>query len=154
MKLPTLDELLKVLDLKEDSDVCSNMIELRNKYGLDNLVDLYAQAFYVIKNFPARREIAYWVGRYVKHNENVFNMALLGLNDKSYIVRYHCCGIIAFSQRTDSLDHLNKVKDHKNVKTREDIVAAIDSIQNRNHNYFVDREHTGTFKFDLGKINA
>lgn len=151
MKLPTVDELLEVLDFRDDSNVCGNMIELRDKYGLDNLVDLYTQAFYKIRNFPARREIAYWAGRYVKNNEKVYDMAIFGLNDKSYMVRYHCCGIIAFSQRSDALPHLNKIKDHKNSQTREDIAATIDSIQNKNHNYFLDRNHTGKLHFDLGK---
>ena len=152
MNPPDLDEMIELLDHKDESLVGGNMIELHREYSLADLVDVYVEAFYQLKNFPGRRDIAYWVGRYVKLQDNVFRMALHGIGDKSYIVRHHCCQILAFAQDDEALEHLNCHLEHKHKTTREDVAAAVDSIKCKNHNYFVDRGHTGRVFLDLGKI--
>lgn len=152
MKIPSLNQTLDLLDHKEESLVSSNMIDLHKKYDLADLVDVYVDAFYKLRYSPGRREIAYWVGRYVILKDNVFELAKNGLRDRSYMVRHQCCTILAYAQKDEAILELEKYIDHRHTATREDIAAVIDSIKCKNQNYFVDRGHTGKFFFEMGKI--
>lgn len=67
----------------------------------------------------------------------------LGLADRSYMVRYRACGLLAYSLRREALPPLQTLSAHADRRTAEDAAAAIDAIEHRNHDYFADRGHTG-----------
>jgi hypothetical protein len=59
------------------------------------------------------------------------------------MVRYRACGLCAYSLRQEALPSLQSLLSHKDGKTVEDAVAAIEAIEQQNHHLFVDRTHSG-----------
>jgi len=55
----------------------------------------------------------------------------------------HALAIIAYSQRRDLLPALLPLLDHRDKKTQADAAAAIDAIEQQNHHYWMDRDHSG-----------
>ena len=51
--------------------------------------------------------------------------------------------LLAYSLNDDALPTLKALFAHKDTKTAEYAKAAVDAIVHRNHNYFVDRDHSG-----------
>jgi hypothetical protein len=152
-KVPTLDEVITALDCRNESDTGRNQILLHEKYGLDVLVPFYIAAFPRIKNWIGRKYVMFWIERYARRNPDVVKLARFALNDKSWKVRHDACSTLAYALDTESLPFLRELLKHKKKETRDDAAAAIDAIENRNHNYFVDRQHAGNIFFDPGRID-
>jgi hypothetical protein len=51
--------------------------------------------------------------------------------------------LLACAQDRRALPALRAQAEHKDEQTRQDVFAAIDAIESSNHNYFVDRDHSG-----------
>lgn len=82
--------------------------------------------------------------RFSRESDDAFTLGIAALSDKSKVVRYRACMLLAYSLREDALQDLNKlVSETKVESTKADAIAAIDAINNQNHNYFIDRNHTG-----------
>jgi hypothetical protein len=103
----------------------------------------FAELFPRAKQFEVRRDIAYHCIRFARSSEIAFRIGLMAVEDRSRVVRYRGCSILAYSLRADALPALKKQLTHADVKTVEDVKAAIDAIEHRNHHFFVDRQHTG-----------
>ena len=65
------------------------------------------------------------------------------IGDKSYMVRYRACMVLAYSLRTEAIPALQPLLQHADTRTREDAARALDAIQHQNHHYFVDTQHSG-----------
>ena len=152
MKLPTTEMVVELLDNSNESVVGGNDIQLRRDIDTKNLVPLYIDAFYKIKKWPGRMCISFLLVRYAKAYRKILELGLHGLNDKSQIVRHHCCAILAYAGCDEYIPPLEKLLNHKNAETREDARAAIDAIKNNDHNLYADRDHTGNVFWDPGKI--
>jgi hypothetical protein len=64
--------------------------------------------------------------------------------DKAKGVRYRGAMLLAYSLRKDALSPLRSALDTlAGGPGADDLAAAIDAIENENHNYFVDRTHSG-----------
>ena len=81
--------------------------------------------------------------RFARTSDIAFELGITALHDRSFVVRYRACGLLAFSQRRDALPALRPLLKHRDPRTAADATAAIDAIKRRNHHYFIDREHTG-----------
>jgi hypothetical protein len=57
--------------------------------------------------------------------------------------------LLAYSQRPDVVPALEDQLAWAEEETRADILAAIDAIRCQNHNYFVDREHSGQITLNI-----
>lgn len=57
---------------------------------------------------------------------------------------------MAYLLRTDQLSYLRQAGSESDEQTRADIEAAIDAIENQNHHYFVDRDHSGLTTLNIG----
>ncbi len=154
MKSLNLNLVLELLDSSSESDVTANEMLLQRTFGLEKLVPFYVEAFYRIKNKPGRMYIAHYIISYVDLHPEIVDLAIYGLNDRSYIVRHHCCRILAFSGKHKALTYLEALKAHKNLKTREDAEAAINAITMKNHNLWVDRKNTGKVFWELERLRA
>ena len=152
MQLPQIQTIIELLDNNNESIVGGNEIKLTNKYGLRNLIPLYVEAFYKIKNWPGRMHISFNLVRYAPLYPEIIELAIHGLNDRSKIVRNYCCRILAYAGNDKSLPYLEALKSHKSLETREDAIAAIDAIVNKNHNLWVDREHKGNIFWKVEEI--
>jgi hypothetical protein len=87
--------------------------------------------------------------RAARTSEEAFQLGVLALGDRSNVVRYWACGLLAYSLREDALPHLQPLLQHKDQRTVEDARAAIDAIRSRNHNYFRDRQHTDRITWEV-----
>lgn len=110
---------------------------------------------YFIEYFPRMRK---WQGRasvifhsipFSRSHDEVVKLACEALSDKATIVRYRACMLLAYSLRKDVIPDLKKILNHTDKKTAEDAAAALDAIKHQNHNYFLDRTHTGRLIWKL-----
>lgn len=95
------------------------------------------------KRWQGRVSLVFHSISYARVREEAFQLGLLALGDRSSLVRYRACSILAYSLRKDALPPLKALLTHEDVKTREDAAAAINAIQAKNHHLFVDRDRTG-----------
>ena len=70
-------------------------------------------------------------------------LARAALYDKSRWVRYRACELLACALSRESIVDLKNLLHHSDQNTVADARAAIDAIQSKNHNFFIDRQHSG-----------
>lgn len=151
MKQLNSDLVKELLDHKSESVASANDIKLQQQYGLDNIYQFYIEAFYKIKNFSGRMLIAYWLVRYAREDCDVVKMAIHGLTDRAYIVRSHCCSILAYACKEDTKPYLKALLESSDHRTVEDATAALNAIEQKNHHLWVDRRNTGKSFWKPGK---
>jgi len=110
---------------------------------------LLEQLFHTAKLKDVRRDIAFHAIRHARTNESAFRIGLAAITDKSTIVRYRGCCVLAYSLRHDALPALQPLLRHPDAKTVDDAKAAIDAIESRNHHFFVDRQHSGRLLWEV-----
>jgi HEAT repeat protein len=118
----------------------------------ERALPFFAELFPRAKRQEVRRDIAFHCIRYARTNEAAFRIGLAAIVDRSTLVRYRGCCILAYSLRLDAIPLLQKLLSHLDARTVADARAAIDAIENGNHHYFVDREHSGRvfWKVNIG----
>jgi hypothetical protein len=109
----------------------------------EQVLPFFEEVFASTKRLEGRRSIAFHSMRYARKSDIAFRIGLAAIEDRSSVVRYRGCCILAYSLRADALPHLKKLLAHSDNKTREDATAAIDAIEHGNHHLFVDRSHSG-----------
>jgi hypothetical protein len=102
-----------------------------------------AQAFPRFRKWQGRACLVFHCIRHARASDAAFDLAVRALADKSHVVRYRACGLLAYSLRRDALPHLEPLLLHADRRTAEDAAAAVDAIRRGNHDFFVDRTHTG-----------
>ena len=115
----------------------------------ERVLPFFEEFFPRAKRFEARRDMAFHCIRYARTSASAFRIGLLAIADRSTIVRYRGCCILAYSQRRDALAPLERLLGHADGKTVADAKAAIDAIQSGNHHYFVDRENSGRMVWEV-----
>lgn len=81
---------------------------------------------------------------YATSSDTAVSLALSALRDRSRHVRYRACMLLAYAQREDTLPALrDALATMPAGDPTGDLAAAIDAVTSHNHNYFVDRNHTG-----------
>jgi hypothetical protein len=63
-------------------------------------------------------------------------------------VRHYGCTVLAYSLRKDAIPKLSLLVRHPDQRTAADATAAIDAIKGKNHNFFIDRDHSGRVLWD------
>ena len=79
--------------------------------------------------------------KFAKSHDSAFQLGIEGVKDKSKKVRYRACMLLAVSQRNDAITELQFLLDDPDSSA--DAKAAIEAIKHQDHNYFVDRDHSG-----------
>nr|WP_315481626.1 HEAT repeat domain-containing protein [uncultured Undibacterium sp.] len=92
--------------------------------------------------------------KWARESEDAFQLGIAALRDRATLVRYRACMLLAYSQRKDAIPHLSQLLKHEDPETVNDAQAAIDAIENRNHHYFVDRNHSGTIMWHVSDTDA
>ena len=100
-------------------------------------------AFPKFRKWQGRASLVFHSTRYARISEEAFQLGLLALHDRATLVRYQACALLAYSLRDEALPYLKTLQTHEDSKSVEDATAAIDSINSKNHHFFVDRRHTG-----------
>ena len=107
------------------------------------VVPYLLEAFPRFRNWRGRTSLVYHSIRYARTSDDAFRLGVLGTHDKSTVVRYRACGLLAYSLRKDALPELRQLLSSSDKRTVEDAKAAIDAIEHQNHHLFIDRDHSG-----------
>ena len=143
MQLPSADELIEIYSQSRPTDIGQAEHRLFQRYGLEPLVPLLIEIYPRLRRSTGRAAILFWLVSYARTRQDVVILAISALTDRAYLVREYACSILAYSLRSDVLPSLSGLQNHRDQKTRESVVAAIDAISSKNHHYYVDRRHTG-----------
>jgi hypothetical protein len=117
-----------------------------------NLPSLLVEAFPKIRKWQGRASILRYIGKFSRESGPVFNLGLTAIQDKAYDVRHYACALLAFSLRPEALTALKALLQHPDGRTVQDARAAMDAIQNKNHHFFKDRDHSGRIKWEYGSV--
>ena len=109
----------------------------------DAVVPFLLEFYPKCRTWQGRTALLFHATRYARATDAAVELGILALGDRSFMVRYRACGLLAYSLRRDALPPLKLLLPHLDSRTVEDAEAAIDSITNRNHHFFVDRDHSG-----------
>ena len=143
MRLPQTDQVVALYSQAKGSEIGREESALFQQYGLENLIPLLIESFPKVRLGQGRTSILFWLIRYARIRQDVVDLAVSALKDRSYSVRESACSILAYSLRPDVASSLAVLHSHKDPNTRADAAAAIDAISHKNHHYYMDRSHTG-----------
>ena len=101
------------------------------------------EAYPTARRWQGRTAIVFHAIRFARTSEAAYALGLRALGDKSYMVRYRACMVVAYALRADAIPALTALQQHADARTREDATCALDAIHHQNHHYFVDRRHRG-----------
>jgi hypothetical protein len=93
------------------------------------------------RNLGERASCVYHATKFAKVNAAAYQLGIEALHDKSKVVRYRACLLLAVAQRREAIPLLKALV--TSDSSREDALAAIDALEHGNQHFFVDREHSG-----------
>ena len=139
----TIDTLVNQIDGK-GSDIEVDAIEhLRHKTGVD-FPRVMLKTFQNSRAAKIRCACITYCVPYARHFHSAVELGIIGLSDKSKVVRAEACGLLAVSLNKTAMESLyNARKCEKHPEVTEHIDAAISSIEHQDHNLFVDRDASG-----------
>ena len=141
-------ELVQLLD-GSGSDAEWKAVEQLRVLG-QRLPSLLLERFRSARRWQARSSCVYHSFRYATESEDALKLGLEAIRDRANLVRYRGAMLLAYSQRMDALPEMERaLREIDRGKSADDIAAAIDAIRNRNHNWFVDRNHSGKVTMTL-----
>jgi hypothetical protein len=129
--LPTVEDLVAGFDQERQADVDHAHNRFFNPYGVEKLIPLLIPAYRKIKSWRGRNMILFNLIQFARARPEVLELALVGLNDKAFLVRMQSCIMLAYSQREDMIPHLEGILNHKDKKTRDYADAAISHIRGK-----------------------
>jgi len=112
---------------------------------MTDLLSRYSQE----RLWKRRDDLVYGAIWSARNSEEAVILGVAALSDRATHVRYHACLLLAYSLRTDLLPVLRQRLPTIAASNRDDLAAAIDAIESQNHNYFVDRDHSGMITLNL-----
>lgn len=144
-----LTALLNDLD-GSGSDKEFNAIRQLRELG-DELPELLLDKYKAAKKWGERSSCVYHSIRYARCSSAAVKLGVEALSDKSRVVRYRACMLLAYSLDKTVLPDLKSMEVATNdEETLRDLKAAIDAIESENSDYFVDREHSGKVHLKVG----
>lgn len=103
-----------------------------------------------MKKWQGRVSLVFHAIPYARSHDDAFQLGIMATKDKATVVRYRACMLLAYSQKKEAIPCLRDLLNHPDMKTVEDATAAIDAIEHGNHNFFIDREHSGMMVWNVG----
>lgn len=106
--------------------------------------ELMLETYKLSRKWRVRVSCVFFSIHYARDSVAAVQLGLQAIKDRSKVVRYRACMLLAWSLRTDALPTLREaLAQSESPETMADLEAAIDAIENNNSNYFVDRDHSG-----------
>ncbi len=96
-----------------------------------------------------RSSCVYHATKYAQVSDDAVQLGLEALQDRSKVVRYRACGLLAYSQRRSLVERLRAYIDAVPDTSRADLLAAIDALEQGNHHLFVDRDRSGKITWNV-----
>lgn len=107
------------------------------------VVPFLEEAYPTTAKWQGRLSLVFHAIPFARTSESAFRLGVAALGDRSFMVRYRACGLLAYSQKREALPALKALLEHPDVRTVEDARAAVAAIEETNHHLFVDRQRTG-----------
>ena len=104
---------------------------------------LLLEQYRATRGWQGRVTLVFHATRFARTSDAARRLGLEALRDRSYMVRYRACGLLAYAQDPDAVAELRPLLEHRDARTVEDADAAIAALEERNHHLFVDRRRTG-----------
>ncbi len=143
-----IDDLLDKLDSSSSDQRHKAIRELR-ELGV-SLPSLLLAKYRSAKKWQTRCSCVYHAIRYARDDEIAVQLGIEALSDKSKVVRYRACMLLACSLNKDTLPAIKELELLvSDSETQANARAAIDAIENQNTNYFVDRDHSGKVRLNF-----
>lgn len=139
MHKPDIDEALAALDGR-GSDAEFEAVRRLATLG-DGFPALLLERYKRAPKFGQRASCVYHATGYARANAAAYQLGLDALQDRSKVVRYRACLLLAVAQRREAIPYLRALV--ASDRSREDALAAIDALEHGNQHLFVDREHSG-----------
>jgi hypothetical protein len=108
-----------------------------------SVLPFFLEYYAKMKKWQERVSLVFHSIKYARDYDEAFQLGINATKDKATVVRYRACMVLAYSLKKEALPHLRALLSHADKKTVENAKAAIDAIEHRNHNYFIDRQHSG-----------
>lgn len=141
MQVDAIQALVARLDSKSQQERDQAWSELR-PLGAEVVPYLHA-AYSGFRLGEGRVALVYHALRYARVSEDAFQLGLTGLGDRSKVVRYRACALLAYSLREDAIEPLRRMRDDPDWQVRQSCRAAEFAILEKNHHLFVDRRGEG-----------
>lgn len=150
MESPT-EAVLQLLDLLDGrgSDVEWRAVQSLSQRAGPRLPELLLRKYHSSRLAGPRSACVYHATKYARVSDEAVQLGLEALQDRSKVVRYRACGLLAYSQRPDLAAQLKTLLDVVPNASRADLLAAIDALEQGNHHFFVDRDHSGKIKWNV-----
>jgi hypothetical protein len=116
--------------------------KLVEKLG-DNFPNEALRRYKLTKSWARRTALIYHSIPYAKTSSSAVELGLLAACDKSKVARYRALMLVALTQDQSTLERLERLVPKIPPSSKEDLLAAIDAIKNKNQHYFIDHSHTG-----------
>jgi len=113
------------------------------------VLPFFLDAYPRTRKWQGRVSFIYHALKYARADPLASKLAKVALWDKSRLVRYRACMLIACALDRSALPLLGQLSAHPDAATVEDARAAIDAIEHSNHHYFVDRHHSGRVELNF-----
>lgn len=146
----SLQQLLAKLDGRGSDEEYDALDALRKE--ANDLPKLLLERYRVARKWGERASCVYHSVKYAKTNNSAFQIGIEAIRDKSAKVRYRACMLLAVAQRQEALASLEELL--KNPASKEDAAAAIDAINGKNQDLFVDRKHTGKIQLKVPQVHS
>lgn len=152
--IKTLDSKAEVEKLLDKLDGTGSDAEWSAVYRLREILDGELPAYLynryrAHRSWRTRSSYVYHAVRYARESKHAIELGKVAIADKSKVVRYRACMLLAYSLKKDLIPFLKEAEGVADQKTREDIRATIDAIENQNHHFFVDRDHSGQMTLNI-----
>ncbi len=116
---------------------------------------LLGQHYRNSRKWQARVSCLYHSIAYARHFPEAVQLGREALADRSKVVRYRACMLLAVSLDNESLAALRKAEKEagQDEETIGNIRAALNAIENQNHHLFVDRDNSGKMLLNVELIH-
>lgn len=115
-----------------------------------NPAALFLETYLLARNWQARASCIYYSFQNARTDPAALDLGIRALNDRSWVVRYRACMLLAIAQDKTALpDLLNLLETTTTPRTKEDALAAIKALDQGNVHLFVDRENSGKSKLRI-----
>lgn len=139
-----MTKISKLLDAIDGAGSDGEKNAIKTLSSITDLPSILLERYKVAKKWQIRVACVYYAIKYAKSSNDAILLGELAISDRSYVVRYRGCMLLAYAQHKEALGILKaKLSTKPDQATVSDLEAAIDAIENNNHHYFVDRKHTG-----------
>lgn len=147
----TQPKIERALDKLDGSGSASEWeaVEFLRQVAGDEFPNLLLNKFRKARRAGERASCVYHATRYARTSDDAVQIGREALNDRAHAVRYRACLLLAYSQDQGVLADLRAALSTAPASSHDDVTAAIDAIESRNHHYFVDRDHSGRIALNV-----